>query len=89
MLKQALSDANGDLDHTRKLLKMAAQSLLMDMQRLVKRLEAKGDVSINNLGEVQGQGLRIDLLCMQYYCQMTTVSKLSGLELEDRADKSY
>ena len=61
---QAIDDLKVKIASATQLLRGEAESLARDMRRLAERLEATdATLRLNDSGEIQGRGARIDTLC--------------------------
>jgi hypothetical protein len=75
----ALHTAQRNAEMTRQDLVRQMRALAENMATEANRLEADADRTVNSLGEVQGQGLRVDLLCRQLCSNRETVAMLAHL----------
>jgi hypothetical protein len=72
-----LLDAFSDVRCTENELRSAAERLADSARRVVKDLDE--NLSLNSLGEVQGRGLTVDLLCAQRELQVKHVLALAAM----------
>jgi hypothetical protein len=76
-----LLDAFSDVRRTEDQLRSAAERLADTARRVVRDLDE--NLSLNSLGEVQGRGLALDLLCAQRELQVKHVLALAAM-VEER-----
>lgn len=75
----ALHTAQRNVESTRQQLVTQMRRLAEEMATSADRLQADADRTVNSLGEVQGQGLRVDLLCRQLCSERDTLAMLTHL----------
>lgn len=76
--KEQLEQISSRLKYLRSVLHARVSELNNTTEKLIKRIE--NGSSINSLGEIQGSGLQIDLLCAQI-CELNEQAAELGHKL--------